>query len=374
MSIISVRGDFSVTGIAAAIDALNAQANYAYPQARMDAEAVDLLRVDHNACTFEAFLRNNSRQVRMDSQDTNGGLFLARQLESRAAKVLEEPRKPLNGLKLFRRNFEVKPGATSHSVSRVYERGAATIYRGGQRPVSRVTLTQREEIFPARHLVDAFPFSVFEQASADFASFPLFDRGIRAAKRAIDELENELVWNGSSADGIKGILNYPWLDKKVVSTAFSATADVDAMCAEILALIEYPENNSQQAMQANSIGMSHKLYNFLARTRVKDSTGNGSGTTALKFIAENNSAKIPLERFYKCNELADLSIGGSTVQGVFVFNDDEDVIRVVDIQPTTPLPLQSVGFESTQYMYRTFGGVVMPDVGACVLGYVSLTV
>lgn len=373
MSIIAARQGLLLAGIGAAIDAAIAQANYQYPQARMDAESVDLFRVDHNSNVFEAFLRQNSRQVRMDSQDTNGGLFLARQLESRAAKVLEEPRKPLNGLKRFKRNFDVKPGATSHAVTRVYERGSAAIYRGGQRPVPRVTLTQREEIFPVRHLVDAFAFSVFDQASADFASFPLFDKGVRTARRAIDELENELIWNGSSADGIKGILNYPWLDKKVVSTAFSSSADVDAMCREIFALIEYPENNSRQAMAPTDIIFSHKLYNFLATVRVKDSTGNGSGMTALKFIAENNSAKIPLERFHKAHELSDLSIGGSTVQGVFVYNDDEDSIRVVDVQPTTPLPLQSVGFETTQYMYRSLGGVVMADVGNCVLGYVSLT-
>nr|MCH9838245.1 hypothetical protein [bacterium] len=116
----------------------------------------------------------------------------------------------------------------------------------------------------------------------------------------------------------------------------------------------------------------HKLWNFLDRTRIKDSTGNGSSVTALEFIQKRASG-IPAANWHKVSELADMSVGGATVQGVFCFRKDEDVIRVVSVQPTTPLPLQTVGFLTSQFMYRSYGGVVMPNVGACVLGYVTLS-
>lgn len=340
-------------------------------------DAIDRHRESHNAALFQTFLGTSPvLQAAMQRQDSaaggiNGGLFLARQLDQRIARVLEQPLPQLNALGMFYVSNEVSPGAQTYTVSRVYERGAASIYRGGQRPTPRVTLTQREEQFPVRHVVDGFEWSLFEQASSEFANFSLVDRGTRTANRSIMELINSLAWNGSSADGLYGVLNYPWLDKKVVATTFSASADVDAMMNEIFALIEYPENNSNQAFQPNKVVFSVKLYNFLARTRVKDSTGNGSGTTMLKYIAENNSAGIPLAGFMKANELNDLS-SPSGAQGVLVFNDSQDGVKINMVQTVTSLPLQQVGFQNTQYMYASYGGVVMADVGNNILGYVTL--
>lgn len=380
MSVIFAREGLNPAGLDSHISATVMLSRQRYPGA--DIEAVDLYRADAHEALFNGWLGQQplvlqalQRQTRLDAAPNggvNGGLFLARQLESVAARVLEEPLPPLNGLVLFPTNTEVKPGAISHVVRRVYQRGKANLYRGGQRPVSRVTLTQKEEAFPVRHLVDAFDWSIFEQNSADFANFSLVERGIRAANRAIAELHNSLIWEGSSVDGLYGILNYPWLDKKVVATEFSSSADADEMLAEIFSLIEYPENNSRQAFSPTDVVFSTKLYNFLARTRVKDTTGNGSSTTMLKYIAENNSAGIPLARFHKAHELQDLSVGGETLQGVLVYRNDEDGIRVVEVQSTTALPLQQVGFQNSQYFYKSVGGVVMADVGNNLLAYVDL--
>lgn len=367
-------------GVEAAIQGNTQVANIQFGQ-RSDGTSIDRHRQQVNAALFQRMLDNDptfrplADRMRRDSAagGTNGGLFLARQLDQIMSKALEQPRPPLNGLDMFFIANDVKPGALTYTARRVYERGSAQVYRGGQRNVPRVTLTQREEQFPVRHLVDAFEWSLFEQSSADFANFSLVERGVATANRAILELMNSLIWTGSSADGLYGVLNYPWLDKKVVATTFSASADVDTMMAEVFALIEYPENNSSQAFKSTDVVMSVKLYNFLSRTRVKDSTGNGSGMTALKYIAENNSAGIPLARFKKAHELNDLSIGGSTVQGILVYRNDENGIKVQVVQSTTGLPLQQIGFQNTQYMYASYGGVNMFDVGNNVLGYVSLS-
>jgi len=378
MSLYPVREGLKLDGLESYLLGVVGQSVALHPRAAMDSEAIDLYREGHNARMFQDFLRTSGRSVHngsvaMDAADHNAGLFLAQELTSRAARALEQPRKKLSGLEIFPVNTEVKPGAINHTVKRVEERGKASLFRGaGQRPIPRVSLAQKESIFPVRHLVDAFEFSLFEQNSANFASFAMFDRGVSAARRAIDEYENDLIWSGSVLDGLYGVLNYPHLDKVAVATTFAAATDVDTMCSEILKLIQYAENNSGMTFQSDSVAISHKLWNFLSRTRVKDSTGNGSGVTALKYI-QAQAEHIPAANWHKVSELADMSVGGATVQGVFCFRKDEDVIRVVSVQPTTPLPLQTVGFLTSQFMYRSYGGVVMPNVGACVLGYVTLS-
>jgi len=376
MSLYPVREGLKLDGLESYLLGVVGQSVALHPRAAMDSEAIDLYREGHNARMFQDFLRTSGRSVHngsvaMDAADHNAGLFLAQELTSRAARALEQPRKKLSGLEIFPVNTEVKPGAINHTVKRVEERGKASLFRGaGQRPIPRVSLAQKESIFPVRHLVDAFEFSLFEQNSADFASFSMFDRGVSAARRAIDEYENELIWSGSTLDGLYGVLNYPHLDKVAVATSFAAATDVDTMCSEILKLTQYAENNSGMVFQSDSIAIGHKLWNFLARTRVKDSTGNGGSVTALEYIRKQADH---ITNWHKVSELTDLSVGGSTLQGVFCFRKDEDAIRVVSVQPTTPLPLQNAGFLTTQFMYRSYGGVVMLNVGACVLGYITLS-
>jgi hypothetical protein len=369
MSILFANGEFeaSLEGI---IAGHQARANSEYPQFRADGEAIDHYRLDHNAATLTQHLRGLSpvhRQAiqasfRMDSAPAGGnggGLFLARQLEYRMKRVLEMPLPPLSGLELFTLSTEVPAGATQFSVSRTYDRGSATIYRSAaQRPIPTATLTQREELFPVRNIVSSFGASIFEMNSAGFANFSLWDRGTGVARRAIAELQNTLIWNGSTIDGLYGVLNYPWLDKWVPAQVFSSATDALLMAGVIFSAIEYPEQNSKSAFKPTDVVFSVTMYNFLSRTPTGAAAPN---KTLLQYIAENNSAGIPLSRFHKAQELNAAGPGGT--EGMLVYRRDQDGIMVVIPQTTTALPIQNIGFTTTQYLYAGYGGVVQADVG-----------
>jgi len=348
-------------------------------------ERIDRFRLDSNARSFDRFLQRpelapaRGRIDRMIRQDAayradapaggiQGGLFLARQLEQVATRVLRQPLPPLSALEIFPVAAEVSPGATHYTVRRLYTRGSASVYNGGQRNMPTSGLAQREEQVPIRHLVAGAKWSIFDQQSADFGNFAMVEELLRASRRAILELHNSLVWNGSAASGINGILNYPWLDRKLVATAFSASATVTTMIDEIMALISYPALNSSMTFQPTHVAMSHKLYDFLSRTLVN--TANGSNATILEIIAKNNSARIPLANFIPVWELADA--GPGSTQGVFVYRKDEDAIRLVVSQSMTTLPLQEISFDMTQFLYQSIGGVLMADVGNNLLAWVDL--
>ncbi len=318
----------------------------------------------------QAARRDSSFRADAVAGGINGGLFMARQLEAIAERVLDQPLPALNALNLFPVNTEAAPGALTYTVRRVFQRGEATIHRGGGARIPQTTLTQREEQVPIRHLVSGFEWTIMEQQSADFANFSLIQKGMAAERRAILELHNDLLWRGSNVDGIWGVFNYPWLDKVIVSTTFSASADKEAMVAEIMDLISYPSDNSLGTFDPTDVVFSHRLYNFLAKTML--SPANGSNISLLKFIAENNTAGIKIERFHKAQELAES--GPSGEDGVFVYRKDEDAIRAIVSQPIAPLPLQQVGFSNYQYMYSSVGGLVMPNVGNNVLGWITLDI
>jgi len=348
-------------------------------------EQIDHYRADVNEQRLDSFLSSpgaaaarqrimryaQGRSQRYDSVagGLNGGLFFSRQLEQIATRVLSEPLPALNALNMFPVDDSVRPGATTYTLRRVYERGAASLYRGAaQRPTMTAALTGREEQVPIRHAVAAAQWSLFEANSADFAGFDYIARLLKVARLAIAQLHNHLIWNGSNADGLYGILNYPWLDKVAESLTFSATADKEAMLGALFAAIEYPEVNSLGAMVPTHVVMSIPLWNFLNRTAI--SLANGSNMTMLNYLAENNAAGIPKANFMKAQELNGAGEGGT--ECFFVYRKHEDAIRCVVSQSTTVLPLQQVSFDNTQYLYSSFGGVIMPDVGANVLYYITL--
>lgn len=369
---------------AAYVESCILAAQHAQPHSR-PLERIDAWRFTVNAQRLDAFFADPGQRsarerllryaqgnnTRYDSVagGINGGLFFSRQLEQVAAEVLRQPLPELNALKLFPVDDTVAPGAITYTVRRVYERGTAALYRGkAQRPATTASLTGREEQVPIRHAVAAATWSLFEANSANFAGFDYIGRMLDVARRAIAELHNSLLWNGSNADGLYGVLNYPWLDKLVESTTFSATADKEAMLNALFAAIEYPEQESLGAMAPTHVVMSIKLWNFLNRTSIN--LANGSNMTMLNYLAENNAAGIPRANFIKVQELQDA--GPASTQGFFVYRRDRDAIRAVVSQSTTTLPLQQVGFDNTQYLYSSFGGLIMPDVGANLLVWIDL--
>lgn len=320
-------------------------------------------RVDSALKRAHEIASGRGEQVRFDAFSASAGLHMARQLEHIYSEVLREPFPVQNAMTLFPMDTSVPPGAKTHTVRRVYQDGEVAVYRGGTTPIPRVGVSQQERTFPIRHYVTSFVYSLFEQLSSAFANTGLVAELLRTARDLMQEFLNQKTWYGDEVNGIYGVLNYPWLSKKVVATPFDGSADPDDVIAELNALVNYPKRVSKATLKPDTLVTSIRVRDYLMNTRM----GTVSDTTIGEYWLRTNSQGI--KSIEEAWELEGVGPGGT--DGMLAYRKDRlGVVNVVP-QSFTTLPVQSLGFEDTTFAYMSHGGILMRDVGNNILGWID---
>lgn len=338
-------------------------------QARLDAHAkrFDSLYVQIRQSSPDAARRIDSAWMEAKRRDSasnpSAGFHLARQLEHIYADVLREEFPVQNAFELFPIDNSVPVGARTHTVRRLYSHGSAAVYRGGQTPVPRVTLSQQEEQFPVRHYVTSFVYSLFEQLSSAFANSNMVAELLREARDILLEFANQKSWYGDANNGIYGVLNYPWLPKKIVATPFDGTATPDDVIAALNALGNFPQQNSRSTMRPDTLVMSTRIKNYLFDTP----RSSGSDLSIGAWWIANNA--LGIKQILDAWELQAVGPGGT--DAILFYRRDRRGITNVIVQNVTTLPVQTLGFEDTTFGYMSHGGIVMRDVGNNILGWVT---
>lgn len=303
---------------------------------------------------------------RRDSFSANQGLAMARQLEHVYADVLREEYPMKNAFTAFPIDTSVAPGNRTHTVRRIYQSGEAAVYRAGEE-IPRVGISQAEEQFPIRHYVTSFVFDIFERMATGRINISLAAELLRVARDVMDEFANLMTFFGDDANGIYGVLNYPWLDKFVMGvTAGGSLADDaarQAMVNAFLELLDYPQDNTLSTFSPNTLATSGRVIRFLKRERFED----GSGDTLYDRIVDSDKINT-IEEF---RELQGTGPGGT--DGVLAYRRDRLGIANVIVQPFTTLPVQEFGFEEFTYAYMSHGGVIMRNVANNILGWIEFS-
>jgi len=321
-------------------------------------------RFDSVVREIKAAPRADSASYRTDAFSPNAALHMARDLDHKYAEVLRETFPANNAFTLFPLDSSVPVGARTHTVRRIYEDGEAVVYRAGVQ-IPRVGISQQEEQFPVRHYASSFVVDLFELMSSQFANFAEPAEKLRVCRDVVMKFANLKTWYGDVVNGIYGVLNYPWLAKKVVQTAFVPGADVDAVLAELNALANYPTENSFATMRPDTVVTSPRVYNYLANTRIGDAVDN----TLLAFWLKTNS--LGISKIEQAWELQGVGPGGT--DGMLFYRRDRMGITNVVPQGFTTLPTQHQGFEDITYAWMSHGGVIMREVGNNILGWIDAT-
>ncbi len=321
---------------------------------------VDLARADSNGELFASFCRRHGITGGARNDAEGAGVFMARDLEHRYAEVLKEPLPPMTGFTLFPQDRSVPVGAKTHTMRRLRTSGEAMVH-GGQGGVPKVSLSQVEQEANVRHYVDGFEYSLFDAQSAGFANFALVTEKLAAARLICMLFANEKIWKGDNANGIWGILNYPWLAKYVLATRFDGSATPDAVVTALNAFVAYPKDTSGATMAPNRLAVSPRIYTYLTSTP----RASGTDTTIAEFFLKSNA--VGITKIDVAPELQGAGPGGT--DGMLAYNDGPLGVRNVIVQDFTPLPSEARGFVTETNCYMSHGGILMPDVGNNVLGW-----
>lgn len=353
---------------AAIQDALNA-APEVEPEARMDAWR---WRQDGQEMARRAgALQPHQRQAlaragwRFDALEAGNSLGLPQDFQFTYSRELEERRRPLRGMELFRRDTSVPAGATSYRVIRGSDYGEAKIYAGSNRDVPIVGVGRRASVRSVKYIVTSYEGNVLDLMATDYAGLGEMARKRKAAQRAIDELLNRLIWQGDSKADLWGALTHPDLPRLASGVRFDGTDTPTVVLAFLNRIANFAHDESGAAFRSNRMAVSHKVRSYLFNTPMF-ATG-GSDLTIGKYFLMN-------QEFIKAiDSAAELSgIGPSSEDGILCYSDDVDSSGFVMPQDYAELPQQAVGFERRTYAFASFGGVRMDDVGNNVLAYVGV--
>jgi len=297
-----------------------------------------------------------------------------RDLEYVRAVALEEQLPALNAERLFAADTEVPLGATSHVMQRWVTSGEAQIHRGGN-AIPVASAGKVEERFGVVYVVSGVQTNFFQQLSVNYANLRTFQAESAAAMRAVKERINRLDWGGDVATQIYGVLNYPHLAKSVIPTLFDGSATGVAVVAALANLVGTPRVVSKQVFFPNRLVVSETVHQYLHETQF----ASGTDTTIAEFFLKGQAGKPNgikvIEAAHELEADSDemVKAGAPTgLHGVLAYRDDLGATRRVVIQEPTWLPLyQSGPLDTLHVIFAAVGGIVMPDVGANVLGFVN---
>jgi hypothetical protein len=289
----------------------------------------------------------------------------ARDLEHIHREVLEEKIPLLNGMRLFPVANRIPIGARTHTVRRKKLRGKAAIYRAGM-AIPRSSVAMDEESWPVRHIVDGFDLDYFDQQSGRFAGTNEYGDKLRAARRAIEERLNDIVFNGHAESKLYGVLTYPHMLKAVSSVAMyrGSGATVAQIIAELNRMINYQYERTSQVFAPDTLGTSPRIRNFLYETRM----GDGSDKTIARWWLENNSRGI--KAIEEAHELQGVGPGGT--DAFLTYKNNSDAVAIEMVGGLVSMPGNNPNPFQTEYVaYQSTGGVTMRDTGHNVLWWVQ---
>lgn len=297
------------------------------------------------------------------------GFHMARELESIKAELLEEKFPAFNALNIFPVGPSLPVGARTVTQRRISKQGAAAIYRAGHN-IPRVNVSKVEESIKVVHVASSFGMDLFERQSAGFASSSLDAELRKAARFAIEQKINELLWYGDDDAMLYGILNNPYLQKVALPStiSFDGNTAADTVIAAFTSYWGYARRNSKQVFGPDSCAISEQAFQYLQRTPRSTTTD----TSILKWLLENTPG---LKKIIPVWELQSVgpSIGGAASDGILFFRDDPMAIEVQMVNGMQMLPEQQDGFQFSTACWESTAGVWMKDAGNNLLLWVDAT-
>jgi hypothetical protein len=210
----------------------------------------------------------------------------------------------------------------------------------------------------------------FDALTTDWAGLQEYQRGLRLAIRVVEEAMNRVAWFGHVEANLYGILNYPHVAKMVLSVPFDDTATPEDIAAALTDFVNKPIITSAGVFSPTELVVSPAVHAFLF-SRKHSTTGGTDTTIGQFFLATQRASGAGIQSIKMAPELAGAGPGG--IDAMLAHRPDLDTEGHVVIQPPTALPVfQSSPLDTTTVVFGATGGMVCPDAGNIIIGFVEV--
>lgn len=306
----------------------------------------------------EAKDHHKFRGLHLDSVNLKAKAYaFARELEHIYGEVVEEEYAPNNAFELWEIDDRPQAGKRYHTVRKRGYEGDADYYRGNSSKRPPAGVNRDEKRFPIHPIVNTIRFDFFEAMTAGLTGTSLQSEMTVAANQAMRDFKNEKSFTGEEDLGIRGVLNYDFVPKRMAGISLMDRDNPEGVIREVLRLARTPYHVSKQTHYPNRIIAPSHVIDVWEDTYRSDS----SDITVLDAILgkeRRNHRNRNIRYIEEADELAGAGPGGTDA---IVFDRKGDMRSVANVIPRgfSMLELQTTGFEFEIPCYMLDGGVVM---------------
>lgn len=223
----------------------------------------------------------------MANLDANESVFFARQLELVKSRTRDIKYANLNALRLIPVSNEGGPAVDKITYIAYDEVGMAKIVADYADDLPRADVKGTEYTANVRTLGDSYGYNLQEIRRAAAQGVPLQTRKASAARRAIDQAQDAIAWNGDTAYGLVGLLTHPNITSGTVANDGTASSTLwtaktgDQMVRDVGEMLTGIRVLTKDVEMADTVILPVSRMALLARTRLGD-----SNLTALAFLRQ----------------------------------------------------------------------------------------
>jgi hypothetical protein len=302
--------------------------------------------------------------IQSNNLDSAQTAFFARELEHIKARSYDVQYPEYKATKLIPVSTEAGPGAESITYQQFDSVGMAKVIADYADDLPRADVVGKEYTSRVRSIGGSYGYSVQEIRAAQMAGRPLVQRKANAARKAIEQVTDDLAWFGDETHGIKGLLTNPNITRVAADdtgeggatewstkSATNILKDLNDLVNGMLALtngIEVPDTLLLPIAQ-------YSLINTL-------NAGLGNDTTVLQYFLRNQPSITRVEWVSKLATAGqgieeDSISSGGPVAVLYRYSPDKLTLELP--QPFEQFPAQERNLEFVVPCHARHGGVIV---------------
>lgn len=288
--------------------------------------------------------------------DAVGDIFFARQLEIVQARVYEYQYPAMKSYQYIPINYNIDPGAEFITATGYQSVGRARIINSYADDLPEAGILGTQLTNPVVSIGDSYRYSHQEIRAARLANLPLSLRLAEAARRANDQLVNDLAITGDPQTGMYGLVNNPNVPTVTVPAdgAGGSTLWINKTPEQVLRDLNLIVNqivvNSNGVEMPNTLLLPIDQYTYIAST----ARSAFSDMTILQYFLMNNQFITTVDWL---PQLSGAGVNGSDI--MIAFDRSNTKLEMQIPMAWTQYAPQERNLEFVIPCESRFGGVVI---------------
>jgi hypothetical protein len=289
--------------------------------------------------------------------DANESQYFARELEHVKTKTYDIKYPELKATGLIPVSGEAGPGAESITYQQFDQVGMAKIIADYADDLPRSDVKGKEFTSVIRSVGGSYGYSLQEIRAATMAKKPLVTRKAASARRANDQLVDQIAWFGDTVNNLPGLLSNANIPEVAAGTGGSlspntlwAGKDGNEIVDDLNNLANSVIDVTKGIEVPDTLLLPIAQFSLIATKRMAD----GTDTTVLEFFMKNSPS---IKRVEWVSQLKGAGTNGVDV--AIVYKNSPENLTLEIPQPFEQLNVQQRGLEFIVPCHSRIGGVLI---------------